>query len=108
MSEKTTEQIIGRRIQKLRKAKGYTQQEFAEKVGLSTGFISEIERGVSSPRLDNMAAIINNLECSADDVFMDVIDYGYKVKASRISEKLENLSDEERSKVFDVLEVLVR
>lgn len=30
--DKTIEQIIGNRIQKLRKNKGYTQQSFAEKI----------------------------------------------------------------------------
>lgn len=32
-SEKSVEQIIGKRIQKIRKAKGYTQQQFAEMIG---------------------------------------------------------------------------
>ena len=29
-NEKSVEQIIGKRIQKIRRAKGYTQQQFAE------------------------------------------------------------------------------
>lgn len=77
-SEKSVEQIIGKRIQKIRKAKGYTQQQFAEMIGLSTNYLSDIERGKSSARLDKLVAIINALECSADDVFSDVINFGYK------------------------------
>ena len=46
--EKNVEQIIGKRIQKIRKSKGYTQQQFAEKIGLSTNYLSDIERGKSS------------------------------------------------------------
>ena len=107
MSEKTIEQKIGQRIQMLRKAKGYTQQVFAEMIGLSTNYLSDIERGNSTPRMEKFVAIINTLGCSADDVFMDVIDYGYKVKASRISEQLDALSDEERAKAFAVLEALI-
>ena len=85
-NEKSVEQIIGKRIQKIRQAKGYTQQQFAEVIGLSTNYLSDIERGKSSARLDKLVAIINALECSADDVFSDVIDFGYKVKSSRLSE----------------------
>ena len=68
-NEKSVEQIIGKRIQKIRQAKGYTQQQFAEVIGLSTNYLSDIERGKSSARLDKLVAIINALECSADDVF---------------------------------------
>ena len=93
-NEKSVEQIIGKRIQKIRRAKGYTQQQFAEMIGLSTNYLSDIERGKSSARLDKLVAIINALECSADDVFSDVIDYGYKVKCSRLSERLEALPPE--------------
>lgn len=38
------EQIIGKRIQKIRQSKGYTQQQFSEMVGLSTNYLSDVER----------------------------------------------------------------
>lgn len=41
-NEKSVEQIIGKRIQKIRQAKGYTQQQFAEVIGLSTNYLSDI------------------------------------------------------------------
>lgn len=53
-NEKSVEQIIGKRIQKIRRAKGYTQQQFAEMIGLSTNYLSDIERGKSSARLDKV------------------------------------------------------
>ncbi len=37
---------IGKNIQKARKAKGYTQESFAEKVNLSWSYISKVESGV--------------------------------------------------------------
>ena len=61
-NEKSVEQIIGKRIQKIRQAKGYTQQQFAEVIGLSTNYLSDIERGKSSARLDKLVAIINALD----------------------------------------------
>lgn len=36
---------IGKNIQKARKAKGYTQESFAEKANLSWSYISKIESG---------------------------------------------------------------
>lgn len=105
--EKRVEEIIGKRIQKIRLAKGYTQQQFAEMIGLSTNYFSDIERGKSSARLDKLVAIINALECSADDIFVDVIDYGYKIKSSQLSERLEELPPKEREKAFAILDVFI-
>ena len=106
-NNKTVEQIIGKRIQVIRKSKGFTQQQFAEKIGLSTNYISDIERGKSSARLDKLVLIINTLGCTADDVFADVIESGYKVKSSRLSDLLEGLPKEEKEKAFAILEVFL-
>ncbi len=106
-SKKSVEQIIGSRIQKIRKEKGYTQQQFAEIIGLSTNYFSDIERGKSSARLDKLVAIINALGCSADDIFADVIDCGCKIKSSRLSERLETLPPNEQEKAFAILEAFI-
>ena len=102
------EQIIGARIQQLRKEKGYTQQTFAEMVGLSTNYLSDIERGKSSARLDKLVAIINALDCSADDVFVDVIHCGSKIKSSRLSEEIELLPLEEQEKIYKIIGVFIK
>ena len=104
--QKTVEQMIGSKIQSLRKAKGYTQLKFAEMTGLSANYISDIERGKSSTRLDKLVVIMNVLECSADDLFSEVLNCGYKVKSSRLSERMEFLSPEKRKKIFEILEIL--
>ena len=105
--DNSVEQIIGKRIQKLRQEKGYTQQQFAEKINLSANYLSDIERGNSSARLDKLVAIINAIECSADDVFIDVIDFGYKVRISRLAERLEALPSEEQEKAIAILDTFI-
>lgn len=107
MDEKEVKLKIGKRIQSLRQAAGYTQQTFAELIGLSTNYLSDIERGISTPRMDKFAAIMNALNCSADDLFRDVINNGYKVRASRLAEIIEALPREKREKAFAILEAYV-
>lgn len=54
--------IIGRRIKFYRKRSGLTQASIAEILGVSNGYISQIERGtavVSLMRLNEIAKIIN-------------------------------------------------
>lgn len=42
---------VGRQIRDLRKTQGLSLQEIADRTGLSIGFLSQIERGLSSPSL---------------------------------------------------------
>ena len=87
-------QIVGQRIQKIRRAKGLTQQQLAEMVGISTNYLSDVERGKSSARIDKLVAIINALGCSADDVFADVInvnDESVDISAAHLTPKQLNL-----------------
>jgi transcriptional regulator with XRE-family HTH domain len=51
---------IGAKINQLRKKNGLTQEELADRCELSKGFISQIERGLTSP---SIATLIDILEC---------------------------------------------
>ncbi len=108
MSKKqSVEQLIGQRIQKIRKDKGYTQLQFAEMVGLSTNYLSDIERGKSSARLDKLVTIINKLGCSADDVFADVVVMSHDIIGSRLTERINELPMRERTGVYEVMEKVI-
>ncbi len=102
------EKDIGKRIREFRKKKKITQEQLAEKLGLTPHYYSSMERGLYNIKLDTLVQIINILGCSADDIFCDVIDTGYKTRASRLSDKLEHLSPEEQAKIFDVVETMIK
>ncbi len=102
------EKDIGKNIQYYRKKCGYTQEQFAEKIGLSTNYYSALERGIYNIKLELLVAILNELDCSADDVFCDVVKKSSNIKATRLSEKLENLPFEEQYKIYAVIETLIK
>ena len=102
------EKSVGIRIQERRKACGLTQEQLAEKIDLSPNHLSAIERGVYSIKLDTLVQIINCLGCTADDLFCDVIDSGYKNRASRLTDMLEGLKPEEQSNILDVVQTMIR
>ena len=64
---------IGKRIRTCREQKGWTQQAFAEKVGISIAYTGMIERGEKIPKLETFIRIANVLEVSADLLLADVI-----------------------------------
>ncbi len=59
---------IGKRIKEQREALGLTQEQFAEKIGVTTNYISTVERGASFPRCEKLILLLNGLETSADAI----------------------------------------
>ena len=101
------QKIIGRRIQKIRKQKGLTQEQLAERVNISPHYLSALERGVYNIKLDLLVDILNVLNCSADEVFQDVVDSSSKIKASQLSEKLKGLPLQEQRKILEVVDIMI-
>ena len=99
---------IGKRIKEQREAIGLTQEEFAEKIGVATNYISTIERGASFPRCEKLIAIINGLECSADAIFCDVIKESHVYRTSILSEMLAKLSAEEQNKILAMVDLMIQ
>lgn len=54
--------IIGKRIQTQRQAQGITQEKLAERVGISTVYLSKIENGRVYPTLETLSAICTELD----------------------------------------------
>ena len=67
---------IGKRIRKYREAKGWRQEDFAERVGLSVTYTGMIERGEKVPKLETFITIANVLGVSADLLLADVLSTG--------------------------------
>lgn len=99
---------IGKNIRKYRLAKGLRQEDLAERTGLSANYIGMVERGEKIPSLETFIAMLNVLDASADMVLCSVLNNGYTVKSSVLSEKIEKLSSADREKIFEVVETLVK
>lgn len=60
---------FGKRIRELRALKGLTQEELAEAVGVSTDFISLIERGQRAPSFENLERLAEALGVNVAGLF---------------------------------------
>lgn len=99
---------IGRNIRKYRLMRKLRQEDLAEKADLSINYVGAIERGEKIPSLETLLVIINALGVSADMILADVIDNGYTVKDSLLAEKLDKLSAEDRTRIYDVIDAMVK
>ncbi len=59
---------VGRVLRHLRKARGRSLKDIAAATGLSVGFISQVERGLSSPSVKVLAGLADALDVSIGDL----------------------------------------
>ena len=57
---------LGARLRARRKALGKTMQQVADEASLTIGFISQIERGISTPSLASLYNVAKALDASVD------------------------------------------
>lgn len=99
---------IGKNIRKFREIKKLRQEDLAEKTDLTTNYIGMIERGEKIPSLETFINILNSLGVSAEMVLSDVLDNGYTVKDSLLNEKLEKLVPEDRNRIYEVIDTMMK
>lgn len=80
----------------------------AEKTDLTTNYIGMVERGEKIPSLETFIKIVNALGVSSDMVLTDVLETGYTVKNSMLNEKLGKLVPEDRNRIYEVIDTLVK
>ena len=105
--DRAIRQAIGNRVKQYREAVGLTQEALAERVGLSTNYISAIERGVSFPRIERLVAVINEVQASAHQIFIDVIQNSSPLRESVLSDEIEKLPSREQQRIFAVVEAMI-
>lgn len=63
---------LGKKIEKFRKNKGLTQEELADRVGVSQAMINFIEKGKKKPSLDTAIAIADEFNTTVDSLLSRV------------------------------------
>ena len=61
--------VLGERLKKARKDRGLTQEQLAERAGLSTRHIAKIEKGDVNPSFEVLSTLVKTLGVSFDAIF---------------------------------------
>ena len=87
---------IGRKLKELRIAKNLTQEELANRAELSKGFISQLERDLTSPSIATLIDILQCLGTSPKEFFSDDSDDQVVFHETDYFEKIDS---EQKSKI---------
>jgi transcriptional regulator with XRE-family HTH domain len=80
------EDELGNRIRQLRKSRAITLDALAMRTGLSTGYLSKIERGLSSPPIATVSSIAAALGVRLSEIF-EAHDENCRISIVRPSER---------------------
>ena len=59
---------LGRNVRRLREAKGWSQEEYADRAGIHRTYVSDIERGRRNPTISVVEKLAGPLEVRAGDL----------------------------------------
>lgn len=81
---------IGEKIKELRVQKNLTQEELADRAELSKGFISQVERDLTSPSISTLVDILQCLGTNLEEFFSDTEAEQVVFKKSDYFEKVDS------------------
>lgn len=96
---------IGNNLYKVRKSKGLTQAEVAEKAELSDRTYADIERGSVTMRVDSLLKICGALHITPNDIL--VSENNAEITEQDIAEAIRDCSDNEKKTALKLLSAYI-
>lgn len=97
---------IGRYIKRARKMRSMTQEQLAEHLDVSIGYVSQVERGITKISLDLLAAIATVLDCEIS-FFIDGVTMAQKnYLTDALLEQISTLSAEKKQFLLKLIPML--
>jgi XRE family transcriptional regulator, regulator of sulfur utilization len=99
--------IFGKNIRNARETANLSRDLVAERAGITTNYLGEIERGEKWPSLDNVRALAKAIRVTPGSFFeFDIEGSEADTPANRIQLVLENRTTEQQEQAFRVLKAL--
>ena len=101
-------QMIGARIAEIRSKKGMTQEHLAGEMGISSKYLSSIERGKENPTLKTLIILSESLKVDLGEIFRFVQIEDASKRKSMVLSLINNADDDQLRLVFSVLSSLIQ
>lgn len=98
---------VGKRIRAARVEKGLTQEELAERAGISPTHVSVLERGGNSIKLETFISMCCALDMSADDILQDLVPVSAIKQASDLTDLLQGQPTEVQRTALRIIRALI-
>ena len=97
--------LIGNRIKKARKSNGITQDVLAEKLNVSVGYVSQVERGITKISLDLLGAISSILECDIAEFITESATNSNEYMESELLSEIRKLDGKKKKYILEIIKL---
>ena len=98
---------FGRILKEIRLQNGYTREQFAERVGISTRYLSAIENEQREPSYDVLYRLFHGLGISADTIFYPNENKADNSDAEQIKRLYLECSERDRKIIKNILDTML-
>jgi len=105
---KSTKILLGDRIRELRKARGLTQEQLAEMVGVEQKHVSRLELGKSFPTIERLEKLAEAFNVPLRDFFDYVHLSDSDTRIASIDEMLKGLNDEDQRIAYKIMKEVIK
>lgn len=99
--------LIGEKIKSERKRAGLTQEQLSEKLDVTVGYISQLERGITRISLDTLAKIATILECDVSSFLVNTAINHSNYLSDEINERIKSLTPRQKKLLINVLDSII-
>ena len=98
-------ELLGKKIQQIRKSRGFTQEKLAEIIEMDSGYICKMETGRHTPSLETLEKLANALKVELSEFlnFETLVEADYK---SKLIELIEVLPKGKQRQLYNVARAL--
>lgn len=100
--------LIGQRIKSARKQCHLTQEQLAEQLSVTVGYVSQLERGITKINLDTLAKISQLLNCDITYFLNGTVADGNHYLKSEFIEKYDQLRQEHKRMILEMMDLISR
>ena len=97
--------LIGERIKRARKNQGITQETMAERLNVSIGYISQVERGITKISLDLLGAISSILDVDIAYFVSESAIHSNDYMDSELSNEFRKLNEKKKKFILKVIQI---
>ena len=97
--------LIGERIKRVRKSRGMTQDVLAERLGVSIGYVSQVERGITKISLDLLGKISSILDCDIASLITESATNSSEYMESELLAEIRKLDGKKRKYILEIIKL---
>lgn len=96
--------LFGKRVQEIRKRQKFSQEQIAEKAGISSNYLSRIECGKENPTFDMLIKLSDALATDLNEMF----DFGHHVSNNELKEAIQIFSQKADGQALSIIYQMIK